>query len=208
MSLQGRRLQWLLKYNPNWHLQPRVPAGNPDGGRWISVGANILFRLGPQAAKKLRDVGRRIAPYLRRSPKYWGRDDQFPTESEFDELTGRIADPSVRRPEHPHLRFNNERELKRYLGPAGYRREWHHIVEKRLAENGTFPPEEIHSTDNIVNLPVEVHRCVNKWMSSADPMVDNIVRRKWVERLSFRKQFNEGLGLIERCLKETGIGLD
>ncbi|WPZ14150.1 hypothetical protein T8J41_18785 [Nitratireductor rhodophyticola] len=32
------RLELALKYNPGWHLQPRVPAGNPGGGRWTDGG--------------------------------------------------------------------------------------------------------------------------------------------------------------------------
>jgi hypothetical protein len=28
----------MVKYNPDWEDQPRVPAGNPDGGQWTSEG--------------------------------------------------------------------------------------------------------------------------------------------------------------------------
>ena len=28
----------LVKYNPDWEDEPRVPAGNPDGGEWTSEG--------------------------------------------------------------------------------------------------------------------------------------------------------------------------
>ena len=53
MRRAARRFQHVLKYNPNWHLQPRVPAGNRDGGWWLPfVGAvssllPALQRLGP-----------------------------------------------------------------------------------------------------------------------------------------------------------------
>jgi hypothetical protein len=36
--LAAHRLILALRYNPNWHLQPRVPAGNPDGGQWTRIG--------------------------------------------------------------------------------------------------------------------------------------------------------------------------
>jgi hypothetical protein len=39
--LAGWRLQYALKYNPNWDLQPRVPKDNPDGGQWGKPGALI-----------------------------------------------------------------------------------------------------------------------------------------------------------------------
>jgi hypothetical protein len=37
MLLAGWRLQYALKRNPSWHLQPRVPAGSRDGGWWTDV---------------------------------------------------------------------------------------------------------------------------------------------------------------------------
>ena len=40
-------------------------------------------------------------------------------------------------------------------------------VEARLAGR-RFPPELLHSTDNIVSLPIEVHRRVSARMSSKD----------------------------------------
>jgi hypothetical protein len=30
----------LLKSNPDWEDEPRVPAGNPDGGQWTADGTN------------------------------------------------------------------------------------------------------------------------------------------------------------------------
>jgi len=35
-------LNALIKYNPNWQNQPRVPAGNPNGGQWTD-GNNPLI---------------------------------------------------------------------------------------------------------------------------------------------------------------------
>ena len=40
----GWRLQYALKRNTRWHLQPRVPAGNTDGGQWTDGGAgSVIF---------------------------------------------------------------------------------------------------------------------------------------------------------------------
>jgi hypothetical protein len=41
-----RRFVRLAKANPNWHLQPRVPEGNPDGGQWTPVS-----RTGPSGGR-------------------------------------------------------------------------------------------------------------------------------------------------------------
>lgn len=103
---------------------------------------------------------------LRRLPRGWGAQTRHPRDEEFDDETKRIGPPSWHRHGYPTVRFQNERELRTWLGPAGPGRKWHHIVEKRLAENGTFSAEWIHNTDNIINLPVEVHRRVSVSMSS------------------------------------------
>lgn len=34
----ARRLAEAFRYNPDWASQPRIPAGNPDGGQWVDEG--------------------------------------------------------------------------------------------------------------------------------------------------------------------------
>lgn len=210
-SVAAGRVAWTLRYNPNWHLQPRVPAGNSDGGQWVpyltaSLGSilPVLQKLGPPALRALRETARRIAPVLRRLPRRWDETSHFPDESDFREETRRISSSSWQRHGYPNIRFRSEGELRRYLGPAGLGREWHHIVEKRLAGRDGFPVEIIHSTDNIINLPVDVHRAINARMSSLSPEHGNVVLRYWVERLPFEDQYNFGLDLIDRTLRELG----
>lgn len=208
-----RRAALLAKHNPDWHLQPRVPAGQPEGGQWMPslVGAAnlvlpLLKRLGLVAIRLLRRLGQDVNPELRRLPRRWDQEVEFPREEDFDELTRRISPPSRLRPGHPVMRFRSERELRDILGPAGPDREWHHIVEKRLAENGRFPPELIHSTDNVISLPAEVHRRVTSEMGSNISSNIRILRRLWMEQWSFEEQYNAGLILIERVLKDGKNG--
>lgn len=190
-----------IKANPHWFLQPRVPEGNPNGGQWTRsqdgrqwtprvVQASgpllpVLQRLGPPAVQALRQAARRIAPILRRIPKHWGLDSAFPDEDDYDDETRRISASSWQRFGYPNIRFRSETELRRYLGPAGSGREWHHIVEKRLAGRSGFPVEIIHSTDNIINLPAEVHRRISARMSMRFRAFENNVRRNGLEKLSY-----------------------
>lgn len=204
-------LRLALKYNPNWHLQPRAPAGHQNGGQWIAFLAPaatsllpVLQRLGPGAIARLREATNQLAPVLRRLPSWWGDDSAFPSEDNFEAETRRISQDSWQRHGYPTIRFRSEDELRRYLGPAGPGREWHHIVEKRLAEKGIFSPEQIHSTDNLISLPAEVHRSISDKMSSKTERFQGMVRRFGVERLSFGEQYNEGLDLIVETLTEFG----
>ncbi len=98
--------------------------------------------------------------------------------------------------------------MRTWLGPAGPGREWHHIVEKRLAENGTFPADLIHNTDNIVSLPVEVHRRISAKMSMRSEEFGGDIRRFWIEKLPYGEQYNRGLDLIRETMEELGYDLD
>ncbi|WP_353647021.1 hypothetical protein [Mesorhizobium sp. WSM2240] len=206
----GLRLQLAFKQNPNWHLQPRVPAGDPDGGQWLAylVGAAgsllpVLQRVGLAALQRLRTEARRIGPVLRRLPRRWD-DSLQPSEDSYDDETRRISHNSWQRRGEPNIRFRNEDELRRYLGPAGPGREWHHIVEKRLAGREGFPPEKIHSTDNIVSLPIEVHRRVSARMSMRDKAYNFNIRRFGIEKRTFAEQYDDGLDLVREILEDYG----
>ncbi|MCR4265346.1 hypothetical protein [Nitratireductor sp. ZSWI3] len=54
------RFERALKYNPNWHLQQRVPAGRTDGGRWTGGAGLPVLPVGGR--------GRRIGQLRRRYP--------------------------------------------------------------------------------------------------------------------------------------------
>jgi hypothetical protein len=90
------------------------------------------------------------------------------------------------------------------IGPAGLGREWHHIVEKRLAGRPGFPQEKIHSTDNIVSLPIEVHRRVSARMSMRDEAYNFNIRRFGIEKRTFAEQYDDGLDLVRKILEEYG----
>jgi hypothetical protein len=117
--------------------------------------------------------------------------------------TGRIGFPSNRRPDLDFVWYENFAEAKRFLGPAGDGMEWHHIVEQRTAKYGLFPIEFVNSTDNLIALPVEVHRCVTTRMQSRFLRVGPRLRYV-VEPQYFSFQYNFGVDLKKICLRESG----
>ncbi|SEB91543.1 hypothetical protein SAMN05216452_3662 [Nitratireductor aquibiodomus] len=48
------RLERALKHNPRWRLQPRVPAGNPGGGRWTDGGGSVVVPASGRASRIAR----------------------------------------------------------------------------------------------------------------------------------------------------------
>ncbi len=209
MQLVLLRLRREERANPRWYLQPRVPAGNPRGGQWTDAALPALWqllRLAPGAVEALRKLARGVRGWLSRPPRRWsGRPSE---ERDFNDETQRIGRPTERRPEHAQLRFRSFREFKEIVGPAGEGFEWHHLVEQRLADNGRFAPEEIHNTDNIVRLRRDVHICVNATMSSIQRYSHGKTVRMWLESMSFEKQFNLALDIIDDCLRLLGRSAD
>jgi hypothetical protein len=213
--LAGHRLLLALRANPFWYLQPRWPAGRPDGGRWRPSGQvapqaglpllAFIARIAPGAYRAFRAVAQRIAPLLRRLPEGWLGEE--PEESAFDDPTRRIGPPTPRRPEHEHVRFRTAAELRTHLGPAGPGRQWHHIVEARLAGR-RFRPEQVHSTDNVVNVPIEVHHRVSAKMSSKQRYTEGKRLRDWLEPRSFEEQYQFGVDLLTETMEEMGYDPD
>lgn len=201
------RLRLVLRANPNWREQPRKPAGRPDGGQWtlnlVAVPLWALVRLAKNQRETLRNAAQLFRLVKNKLPNRWGKDDKFPDEEEFDEETGRIAKPSSRRSEVPFQRFKSNSEAKRYLGSAGLGKEWHHMVEQRLAENGRFPPDWIYNTDNMIALDKDVHQCISDTMSGKNKG-DIDILRKLVEQLPYGDQYNRNLALIIFCLGKLG----
>lgn len=213
VTTAAMRLSNALKYNPRWHLQPRVPRGNSGGGQWTSRRAlqsttsRILPALKRGAMAILKRSARRVRRHLNRRPYYWKKGDDLPREDEYDTETRRIGPFTPRRPQHEIYRFKNWREFRDWLGPPDPGWEWHHIVEQRLERNGRFAPERIHNTDNIVMLPLDVHRCISDTMSSKLDALSPVMRFV-VEQRPFWVQYNKGLDLIEKCLEDSGYDLD
>lgn len=184
--------------NPNWHLQPRLPRGHPDGGRWTREGdAEVVpVAFPPGMYDRLAALVPRIKPYLRQLPRLVARGTRFlPPLLPLERMRPR----SAQRPEHEYMEFDNWYEFKRVLRSAPPNYHWHHIVERRLADSGRFSQRQIHNTDNIMLLDDRTHTCVNIEMSSMYDPTTRRTLRKWLENETFEFQYNFGIELIRWC---------
>lgn len=99
--------------------------------------------------------------------------------------------------------YKSFRAFKREMGKAGKDMEWHHIVEQHKADTKQFGAEAIHSTDNIVRVPKEVNREINRYYSSKDRSISgDLTVRKWLETQSYEKQREFGQQVLEREMRK------
>lgn len=158
-------------FNPN---QPRVSAGNPDGGQWTSVDG------GSEVLERIQVAGRwtpRIPPpqVSRRKPP--NNDDVKQVVKDVAKwllaVGGSIAKilgiaPWLRehRAEIESYRDPPKtlEELQRAaLQPSAPGYQDHHIVEQTPARNRKEPDWKIDAPDNLVRIPTLKHREISGW---------------------------------------------
>ncbi len=180
---RAARVASLIKANFN-PLQPRVPAGSAEGGRWADDGrsgglkAYLIetgYTLAPEMWRVLRDLYRLF----------------MSSGGDLGALRDYLADRGLQPGELPDAirtlfdaprplnelqttkssrGFDTEAELRAYLGPAPPGYEWHHLIE----QTGQFRPDLtspagirnwIQHTGNMVLVPVIKHYCISGLMS-------------------------------------------
>jgi hypothetical protein len=90
--------------------------------------------------------------------------------------------------------------LKRYLGPAGDGRVWHHIVEQRAGNIARFGEEAIHNTTNVMNITREANQILANYYASKKSFTRGLIVRDWLAKQSFAKQREFGLDILRRVL--------
>jgi hypothetical protein len=94
--------------------------------------------------------------------------------------------------------FDSKDQLLRYLGRAPEGMQWHHIVEQ--SQVSQFGQRAIHSIENVVAIPVELHRLMNGFYSSKPRFANPSKVREWLRGQSFEAQYEFGMQELKRVL--------
>ncbi|CAN5692973.1 hypothetical protein BH11PSE3_BH11PSE3_39330 [soil metagenome] len=94
--------------------------------------------------------------------------------------------------------FDSWEAMRRYLGSAPKGMEWHHIVERN--KTAQFGQQAIHSTDNIVAIPIEAHREISGFYASKQPFSRPHRVRDWIGSRSFEEQYEYGMERLKQVL--------
>lgn len=100
--------------------------------------------------------------------------------------------------------FKSFESFKRAMGPAGFKKHWHHLVEQTEGNVERFGPEAIHNTKNVFPLEEPIHKEVSRLYSQIRMDITGsptLTIRKWLSTQSFEAQRQFGLRAIENVRK-------
>jgi hypothetical protein len=211
-QIAALRLDWeLLKFSlggrkalhPS-HNQPRVPAGNPDGGQWTSEGAQGTPT---QIAGKLPGIGHNRGPRLKDIPKTKPRndDDRIAAIKLAAKWRGPFAvlfaaagwlreyAANLRSYRDPPKTFEELQRGASDLPKSGY--EKHHINEKSAARDADFPESWIEGPNNIVAVPTLKHREITGWYASKnhEPPFNGLSPREYLRDKTWEERRRIGV---------------
>lgn len=174
------KLAYKYGYNPN---QPRVPAGQREGGQWTATDANGN-PLRPNTQNRVRLAGEIPTGGLPDLPK------ERPTTSKERVATYKTAARWLGRyggsigkliegfdwlrERSPLIQTYNDPpktvdELQRDVSKPGLGYDIHHVVEQTQAEKDGFPKAAIDAPDNLVRIPRMKHWDINAWYQTENP---------------------------------------
>lgn len=215
------------KYSPD---QPRVPAGNSDGGQWTD-GSNaivlpeIVVSAGgtdgnPTAGADTNglvqlagDIPTGDSPEIPKEKPATSRERTATVKevarqlSEFGLAFATFAETSAwLRTYKSQIQSYRDPpksldELQQAVSTPGAGYETHHIVERTQAANDGFPKEMINGPDNLLLIPTMKHRDINGWYQRPNPDYDWETPREYLSGRSWVIRRSVGL----RAMRIFGV---
>ena len=99
----------------------------------------------------------------------------------------------------PNQGYKSFNDLKKAIGSAGERKDWHHIVEQSQIEKSGFSPEQIHNTDNIIAVDHATHMKITGYYNTKSfDFTNGLSVRDWLAGQSYEEQYSFGLDVLRR----------
>jgi hypothetical protein len=99
--------------------------------------------------------------------------------------------------------YNTFKALKKGVGVALNGFNWHHLVEQRASNLARFGAQAIHNVENVIHLPVDVHRRVSALYSSKNLAItgdSTVTVRQWIGQKSYAEQLSFGWLALQNVL--------
>lgn len=188
--------------------QPRVPAGNSDGGQWTDgAGSNFGARTSGQRDRP-RPVSDDGVPEIPDRPPLRPRDRYAIARLVFRRSPlGRavLAAWRIYTLASDALAYFDEpktlEELQKAVREpkAGY--DIHHIVEQTPGRRDGFPETWINSTENTVRISRFKHWEISRWYSTKNEEFGGLTPREYLRGKSWQERYDIGL----KMLREFGV---
>lgn len=200
-------------FNPD---QPRVPAGNPDGGQWTGsdgsasgrqpgIGDNGGPKLDPEEPPKQppkekaspikagKAIAKRVVQQLLR---HAGPIGALLTAIELAENYSQI--PSITSYQDAPKTLT---ELQQNAGKRRSGYEDHHIVEQGAGRHEGFSRSQIDGADNVVSVPTYKHHEITGWYSKPNKNFGMQTPRNYLRG----KDWSEHVSVGHPALREIGV---
>ena len=93
--------------------------------------------------------------------------------------------------------FSSFQALKNYLGSAGEKMHWHHIVEQSQINKSGFSSEQVHNTSNVIAVDAHTHAQITGYYNTTTfRFTKGLSVRNWLSGQSFQAQFDFGMGVL------------
>ena len=99
--------------------------------------------------------------------------------------------------------FHSFSAFKRAMENAAEGNQWHHIVGQHADNVRKFGAESIHNTNNLVEIPKELHHKINGHYNSTRFGTQGLTVRDWLKTQSFEAQYEYGMDVLQKALNGT-----
>ena len=99
----------------------------------------------------------------------------------------------------PNQGYSSFKDLKKIIGSAGDGNDWHHIVEQSQIKKSSFSPEQIHNTNNIIEVDHATHmRITGYYNTKSFDFTNELSVRDWLAGQSYEDPYSFGLDVLKR----------
>ena len=213
MRRHDRALKLAYKYGYN-PAQPRVPAGNPDGGQWTTdANGNPIRRNPPSRVRLAGESPTGGPPEIPKERPTISRERTAAYKAaarwldRFGGPIGKLIEGYAWLRDHsPLIEAYRDppkslEELQRGVSTPSLGYDIHHIVEQTQAERDGFTREQIDSPENLVRIPTMKHWEINGWYQTENPDYGGQTPREYLSGRNWNVRRAVGL----EALKKFGV---
>jgi hypothetical protein len=177
-----------LAGGPRDPLDPLKPREPPSAEGQPGTRAQLAWRM----IERLRPV----VALARRSSR-WAAVASILLEYGFPKVVTYFDEPKSLAELRPKVRVEDYDSFEEFQrkNPAGPGYEWHHIRERSF---GSVQGWEVHSTENIVRVPVILHRRISATYSSKSESLGGLTVREWLKLQGPESQQQYGEDILRR----------